>query len=145
MPGLHYRNYAGITDLARDLRKNQTPQEKIVWSLLRKKQFCDYKFLRQHPVFYREDKGWVDFYIADFYCNKLKLIIEVDGKIHETRMEYDKERDEKLLAKGILVERILNEFTEDITKLNDCLKSIIENRALYIANNHADTPPSLIL
>jgi very-short-patch-repair endonuclease len=145
MPGMYYRSYGGITKFARELRKNQTPEEKIVWGLLRKKQFCDYKFLRQHPVFYREDKGWVDFYIADFYCNKLKLIIEVDGKIHETRMEYDKERDEKLLAKGILVERILNEFTEDITKLNDRLRSIIENRALYIANNHADNTPSLIL
>jgi len=145
MPGMYYQNYAGITNFARELRKNQTPEEKIVWGLLRKKQFCDFKFLRQHPVFIREYEGWVDFYIADFYCNKLKLIIEVDGKIHEGRVEYDKERDEKLLSKGILVERVLNELTEDIPHLNDCLKSIIENRSLYITNNHADNTPSLIL
>jgi very-short-patch-repair endonuclease len=142
---IHYKSYRGITLLARELRKNQTPEEKIVLGLLRKKQFSDFKFLRQHPVFIREYERWVDFYIADFYCKKLKLIIEVDGRIHEAKVGYDKERDEKLLSKGILVERILNELTGDITKLNESLKSIIEHRVLYITNNHAHSTPSLIL
>jgi very-short-patch-repair endonuclease len=141
---IHFKCYRGITLLARELIKKQTPQEKIVWGLLRKKQFHDFKFLRQHPVFIREYERGVDFYIADFYCNKLKLIIEVDGKIHETKAEYDKERDKKLLSKAKLVERIQNECTENITKLNECLKSIIESRALYITSNQAKNTPSLI-
>jgi very-short-patch-repair endonuclease len=69
--------------LGRDLRKNQTPSEKILWNMLRRKNFFGYKFLRQHPIYYRINKNWVEFFIADFYCARLKLIIEVDGKIYE--------------------------------------------------------------
>jgi very-short-patch-repair endonuclease len=116
-----------------------------VWAILRKKQIFEFKFLRQHPVFYREDKGWVDFYIADFYCKKLRLIIEVDGRIHETTIEYDKERNEKLLSKGILVERIPNEITTNLTQLAESLNSIIKKRILYISNNQNNTTPSLIV
>jgi len=40
------------------------------------------KFLRQFPIFVRADLGRKSFYIADFYCARLKLVIEVDGPIH---------------------------------------------------------------
>jgi very-short-patch-repair endonuclease len=106
MPRFYYSSYPGITSLARELRKNQTLSEILVWNILRRKKLSGYKFLRQHPIFYRIDKKWVDFYVADFYCAKLKLIIEVDGKIHEEQTEYDKERDSRLLGKGIYVARI---------------------------------------
>ena len=102
MPRIHYRSYKGITLLARDLRRNMTSSEKDLWAILRKRSFMGFKFLRQHPVFYRVDNEWIEFFVADFYCAELKLIVELDGGIHESKKEYDKERDEKLLSKGII-------------------------------------------
>jgi very-short-patch-repair endonuclease len=96
------------------------------------KKFSGYRFLRQHPVFYQIDKGWIDFFIADFYCYKLKLIIELDGEIHLSQKEYDKERDEKLKAKGLQVIRIDNARTEDLGKLKMDLEEIVEKRAHYL-------------
>ena len=134
MSRIYFKNHIGITQLARSLRKNQTFQEGLVWNILRKKKLSGYRFLRQHPIFYREEKNWVDFYIADFYCNKLKLIIEIDGKIHDYKKEYDKERDEKLNKKGILVIRIDNEKTKDIKNLELRLINVIKERGNYISN-----------
>jgi very-short-patch-repair endonuclease len=81
---IHYKSFRNITLLARNLRKNQTSSEEFLWKILRRNNLSGYKFLRQHPVYYRIDKGWVEFFIADFYCAKLQLIIEVDGPIHLT-------------------------------------------------------------
>jgi very-short-patch-repair endonuclease len=128
MPRPHYKSYPGITSLARDLRSNQTPAEIVLWNILRRKNLSAFKFLRQHPIFYRVKKKWVEFFIADFYCAKLQLIIEVDGKIHEQQKEYDNERDSKLLEKGISVVRIKNEEVNDIKKIKDSLNQIINER-----------------
>jgi very-short-patch-repair endonuclease len=88
--------------MARNLRNNQTSQERLGWNILRRKKLAGHKFLRQHPIFYSIRNDWVDFYIAEFYCAKLKLIIEIDGKIHESQKEYDQERDSKLLEKAFM-------------------------------------------
>lgn len=117
------------------MRNNQTPEEIVIWELLRKKRFLKYKFLRQHPVFYRIDKGWVDFYIADFYCKKLKMVIEVDGKIHDMSQDYDRERDAKLNAKGLQVIRIKNEEVNDISGLKNFLEEKIVERCKYLDDN----------
>lgn len=109
MSRIHYKRYQWITALARELRSNLTPSERILWERLRDRKFCGYKFLRQHPVFYRIDKTWVEFFIVDFYCSELKLIIEVDGPIHDFQTEKDGERDLKLNQRGYYVKRIKNE------------------------------------
>jgi very-short-patch-repair endonuclease len=96
MARYHYENYTGITLLTMNLRKNQTASEKLLWKLLRRKSLLGYRFLRQHPLFYRIEKEWIEFFIADFYCSRLNLVIEVDGKIHEERIDFDSERDLKL-------------------------------------------------
>lgn len=62
-----------VFDLALRLRKNPTEAEKTMWEILRKFRKSGFPFRRQHPI---------EFYIADFYCHKLKLVIEVDGEIH---------------------------------------------------------------
>jgi very-short-patch-repair endonuclease len=129
MPRPHYKSYTGITSLARDLRNNQTPSEIILWNILRRRKLSSYKFLRQHPIFYRVNKKWVEFFIADFYCAKLKMIIEVDGKIHEKQKEYDNERDSKLFEKGISVIRIKNEEVNDTKNITATLSQIINERA----------------
>ena len=67
---------------ARNLRKNLTPEEKILWQYLRNRKLNGFKFLRQHPIMLREVSSGKQFYIADFYCAEKKLIVEVDGLIH---------------------------------------------------------------
>jgi len=145
MSRIHYKEFKGITLLARDLRNNQTPSEKLLWEVLRRKGLFGYKFLRQHPVFYREDKNWVDFFIADFYCSTLKLIIELDGASHEGRKDYDSERDSKLNSKGLEVLRINNYELTDINNVIGIIKNSIENRILQLSDYKPDNSPSLIL
>ena len=83
-----FQFYADQTtiDLAKGLRKNMTPCEKILWQHLRSNKIAGCKFRRQHPI---------KFYIADFYCHEARLVIEVDGPIHDRndRQEHDKQRD----------------------------------------------------
>jgi very-short-patch-repair endonuclease len=130
---LRYKRFDNVIILTRHLRKNMTRSEEKLWLVLRRKSM-GYKFLRQHPVFYRIDNTRIEFFIADFYCSRLKLIIEVDGLIHETRREYDTQRDAKLSSKGIIVVRIKNEELNDINliikKLIDTIKSLEQSLRL---------------
>ena len=88
--------------LARELRKDETEAEKILWSKLNKNQILGLRFRRQHPI---------NIFIADFYCVKLKLVIEVDGSIHEITeyQEHDKGRSDLFNDLGITVIRFTNE------------------------------------
>jgi len=110
--------------IARELRKNQTPSELIFWEKVRNRRFKDYKFLRQHPIFYRyanKDK----FFIADFYCRELNLVIEIDGGIHESQELYDQIRSEILLDQRDLRiirfknDEILNDINNVFRRLSD--------------------------
>lgn len=85
----------------RELRKNMTDEEVLLWSKLRKKQMKNAQFYRQKPI---------GNYIVDFYCPKYKLVIELDGSQHFTddSIAYDKERDEYLNAIGLKVLRFTN-------------------------------------
>ncbi|MCC7332903.1 MAG: endonuclease domain-containing protein [Flavobacteriales bacterium] len=111
-----------ITQLARDLRKNQTASENLLWQNLRNRKLNGFKFNRQFPIVYgRNFDGTSLFFIADFYCHEKKLIIELDGKIHEFQKEYDKERDTILNKLGLSVIRIKN---EELDKLSEVLGKI---------------------
>jgi type I restriction enzyme R subunit len=90
-----------LIENARDLRKNQTDAEALLWQLLRNRQIQDCKFRRQHPV---------EPYILDFYCHDKKLAIELDGGQHNTDdgKESDEKRTEYLNSKGIHVLRFWN-------------------------------------
>jgi len=88
-----------ILDLARWMRKSWTEPEKIMWEILRRKQIEWIKFRRQHP-FWR--------YIADFYSDKLKLVVELDWEIHKNQVEYDKIRDEIISQYWVHILRIQN-------------------------------------
>jgi len=86
---------------ARELRKNMTDAEMILWEYLRQHPM-GMKFRRQHPL---------GIYIADFYCHKLKLVIEVDGKIHDSDAVIieDEKRQNQLELDGLKVVRFRNE------------------------------------
>jgi very-short-patch-repair endonuclease len=80
---------------------DQTPAERHLWDLLRNREFSGLKFRRQHPL---------GTFIADFYCPKLRVAIELDGAVHddsETRQR-DRQRDELLAGRGVRVLRISN-------------------------------------
>lgn len=97
---------------AQEMRKNPTESEKVLWNILRKFRNKGYIFRRQHPV---------DIFIADFYCHKLKLIIEVDGGVHDSEqaMEYDDGRSAELEKYGLNIIRFTNDQvlkeTEEVT------------------------------
>jgi very-short-patch-repair endonuclease len=84
---------------AQELRKDSTPEEKIVWEALRNRKFKDLKFRRQHIL-----QGFV----VDFCCHELRLAIEIDGKIHQKQEEYDTLRQILIGEKGIRFIRITN-------------------------------------
>ncbi len=109
-------DFKSITELARQLRKNETPSEKILWEILRNRKLSGYKFLRQHPFVYVNFQRPL-FFIADFYCAELLLVIEVDGKIHEYQNDRDEQRDIIMKEKGLRVLRIKNDEVRNIEKV----------------------------
>jgi len=108
-----------ITELARELRKNPTEAEKRLWKILRRKQLNGFKFLRQKPLIYMEKYKVKSFFIADFYCSRLKLVIEVDGKIHDRQKYYDQERDKVIAELGLQVYRIKNKDVENLDQVRE--------------------------
>ena len=109
--------YLGIKTIkkhARELRRNLTESEKELWEQLRNRKLCGYKFLRQHPVIYKADFKGLNYFVADFYCDEKKAVIELDGPIHESREEYDQFRDDEMRLKGLHVLRLQNEKLSDM-------------------------------
>ena len=97
-----------ITQTVRDLRKRQTKAEAVLWQALRNRQLDGMKFLRQHPIqFEIDDKK--RFFVADFYCHQSRLVVEVDGGVHESQEEYDRLRTQIINILGIRVIRFSNE------------------------------------
>lgn len=101
---------------ARELRNNSTVAEDILWGYLKTKPH-GYKFRRQHPY---------AIYILDFYCHSLKLVIEVDGNIHnEIEVKNnDVIRQKHLEQDGLNVERFTND--EILNKLETVIKRLEE-------------------
>ena len=84
---------------ARELRKNMTDAELLLWQHLRNRQLGGYKFRRQKPI---------GPFIADFVCIEKRLIIEVDGSQHAERMRADERRTRYLEGHGFKVVRFWN-------------------------------------
>jgi len=93
--------FSGLVKEARELRKNQTPAEEILWSLIRNKKLKGLKFRRQHQIGH---------YIVDFYCHSKKLIVELDGSIHDLpeQQKKDIKREKYLTSLGFNVLRFNN-------------------------------------
>jgi very-short-patch-repair endonuclease len=103
--------------LARELRQRATPAEAFAWELLRDRRFLGLKFRRQHQI---------GDYVVDFYCDEQKLVVELDGPIHDTseRQQVDHKRDAYLKALGLTVLRIPNQHLLDQTE--ETLRGIAE-------------------
>jgi very-short-patch-repair endonuclease len=83
----------------RELRKNLTEAERLLWKSLRLRQIEGYKFRRQQPI---------GEYIVDFVCFEKRLIVEVDGGQHAEEIAYDSKRDEWLKSQGFSILRFWN-------------------------------------
>ena len=97
-----------IKETARTLRNKSTEAEIAFWNSIRNRNISGKKFLRQHPIRCDID-GQKSFFIADFYCASEKLIVEIDGGIHEYQREYDTLRTYIVEKLGMRVVRFKNE------------------------------------
>jgi very-short-patch-repair endonuclease len=98
---------------AREFRKQPTAAEELLWQQIRNRALGGFKFRRQQPI---------DQFIVDFFCLETKLVVEVDGEIHETQREYDQARQEHLEARGLRVIRFSN---VDVMDNMDAVKEAI--------------------
>ncbi|HET8838276.1 MAG TPA: DUF559 domain-containing protein [Flavobacteriaceae bacterium] len=109
-----------LLDRAKKMRKNPTKAEAALWNELRNKKIGN-KFRQQHPI---------DKYIADFVCLSKKLIIEIDGEIHQYQLDKDLERELLLKEKkGFKVLRftnneVLNNRFEVLSKIKKTLNEL---------------------
>ena len=104
---------------AKLLRSKMTQSESILWEKLKGKQINGLRFRRQHPI---------NIYIVDFYCHTQKLVIELDGEIHKSQIEYDNERTKDLNIYGLNIIRFHNyEIEEDIDNIISKIKNTITN------------------
>ncbi|MBK7524220.1 MAG: DUF559 domain-containing protein [Saprospiraceae bacterium] len=94
---------------ARDHRKNPTIAEKAFWGKVKNKNFHGLKFNRQYLIEYKEVMGNKLYYLADFHNFQYKLVIEIDGRIHELQKEYDDERELDIKFMGYQVLRFSND------------------------------------
>ena len=112
---LHSGAIGKLYQYGRELRQESTEAEKLMWAELRNKKLNGLKFRRQHPL---------DKFIVDFYCNERKLVIELDGGVHDEKInkEYDESRTAMLAGLNIIVLRFKNE--EVINDMQGVLKKI---------------------
>ena len=106
--------------MARELRKNMTSSEKLVWEKIRKKSL-GVEFHRQVPILN---------YIVDFYCHEIGLVIEIDGNFHDPNFLEDAERQGKMEKYGVNFLRFSNdEVLSNIEDVLGVIRDYIEENA----------------
>lgn len=125
-------NLPYLKENRRTLRKNLTPAEASLWTLLKSKQLEGRKFRRQHSV---------GNYILDFYCPEEKLCVELDGAHHFTSAgeNYDAGRTEYLNSVGIRVIRFENKL---VFKRPEAVLEEIKGNFKILPPRSPTTPPS---
>jgi poly(A) polymerase len=117
-------SWADLGPRARDMRKAPTPAEVKLWQHLRRNRISGARFRRQHAI---------DRFIADFYCPAAKLVIEVDGRVHEEQTDGDSERDAVLSDLGFTVLRFRNE--DVLNRIDSVLEQIQASVGLLQASS----------
>ena len=110
---------------SRNLRKNMTDVERILWAKVRSRQLQGFRFRRQHPI---------GKYIVDFVCLELKLIIELDGGQHMNQQQYVTNRSQWLQKNGFKTVRFWN---NDIL---DNLDGIMETICMHLPQPQPSFP-----
>ena len=107
-----------LSTRARQLRKRSTLSEILLWNQLKMKKL-GYQFFRQKPI---------GNYIVDFYCQRLNLVIEIDGSSHKSKPDYDQFRDEYFNLIGLHIIRFTDK--EVIGNMSSVLKIIKDHIGL---------------
>ena len=102
-----------LQERARELRRETTPAERLLWARLRNRQLQGRKFRRQHPL---------GRFVVDFCCPAERLVVEVDGEVHEGQEEEDEARTAVLESYGYTVLRFPNQAV--IQDVEGVLKAI---------------------
>ncbi len=103
-----------LRSVAKQLRETQTVSEIEMWNFLRYN-YARFKFIKQVPM---------DNFIVDFFCKEAKLIIEVDGGIHNSQKERDVERDNILFHKYQL--KTIRFSNKDVTEDKKYLRQVLD-------------------
>lgn len=119
--------YNIIKQIRDDLKKNPSEAEVIIWDFLKNKK-TGYIFRKQHII---------DNFIADFVCLPNKLVIEIDGKIHQFQKEYDQLRSERFGELGFKVLR----FTNNEVKSNP-YEVFLRIKQVIVDSEKSNSPPS---
>ena len=119
---------------SRELRKNNTLAEVLLWNQLKGSRMMGYSFLRQRPIYKT---------IVDFYCPRLKLVIEIDGESHREKFASDQIRQKNLEHLGLNVLRFHDrDVKRDLANVLRCIRNWIEQRVKESTVGHPPTPPS---
>jgi very-short-patch-repair endonuclease len=128
MPNSHPTRQRGVdptkVQRAREMRRDMTDEERILWGELRLMRHNGYAFRRQQII-----AG----FIVDFYCHRAGLVVEVDGPIHDQQRDYDRERDARIADYGLRILRISNDDVRH--RLKDILSRI--DALLAPADSHS--------
>jgi very-short-patch-repair endonuclease len=109
---------------ARQLRSDASTPERVLWSRIRDRQLRGLKFRRQQPI---------GPYITDFYCHDAEMVVELDGRTHEDRVEADRVRDAWMHARGITVVRIpVWKLSQDLDGIIEVLGRVASRRAVEL-------------
>ena len=122
-----------LKDFARELRNNATKQENSLW----------YEFLRNHPVQFNRQMVIMN-YIADFYCAKARLVIELDGSQHYTLegITRDNSRDKVMKSLDLEVLRFSNlEIDQDFRSVCGAINQAVLMRTEQTDNPQTNPPP----
>ena len=104
---------------AKRLRREMTPAERRLWKALRRNALDGFHFRRQQVI---------DGYVADFYCDAAKLVIELDGGVHQEQWQYDESRDNAIASLGVRVLRISNDAMLDVEAVVEHIRQALRSR-----------------
>ncbi len=110
--------------VGRDLRQRETTAESLLWEQIRERRLDGLKFRRQYPV---PDTV----YVVDFYCHESRLIVELDGPIHEQQQPADSARQQHLESLGYHILRFSN--AQVFTGLDSVLTTILDKHRAVIS------------
>ena len=102
--------------LAKQLRREMTPAERRLWAAIRRNAIDGFHFRRQQVI---------EGYVVDFYCAAAKLVIELDGGVHQEQWKYDQSRDKTITRAGVRVLRIPNEGILDVEAAVDYIREAL--------------------
>ena len=122
-----------VKSRAQILRASPTPAEREMWEILRDRRLAGIKFRRQSPI---------SIFVVDFYCARLKLVVELDGEVHSDphQVAHDKNRDSYLRSLGCTILRFPN---RDLFQNREAvLTQILETATTLEAQDNPSGPSS---